>query len=182
MRLATFTLEGKKLPRIIFSVMPSPTVSLQEVSLLMTKAYQMGITYFDLPSPNHLESFRELRTLTEDERLLGFCHVEAEEGVSFLGKPLHRFEAKVISTINKNLFPPQLIQHFQAMGVWNKKLFFPSTSSSEVFTQKEIDRLTFDPFRFDKALSLFHPRESPFLFLGGNYGDLDLGTGPTRPS
>ena len=47
MRLATFTLEGKKLPRIIFSVLPSPTVSLQEVSLLMTKAYQMGITYFD---------------------------------------------------------------------------------------------------------------------------------------
>jgi hypothetical protein len=177
MRLATFTLEGKKLPRIIFSVLPSPTVNLQEVSLLMTKAYQMGITYFDLPSPKHLESFRELRTLTEDESLLGFCHVEAEEGVSFLGKPLHRFEAKVISTIRKNLFPPQLIQHFQAMGVWSSKLFFPPISSSEVFTQKEIDRLTFDPSRFDKALSFFHPRESPFLFLGGNYGDWILGLG-----
>ena len=183
MRVPTFILEGRKVPRMIFSVRPSaspstsPSASPQGISLLMEKAYRMGISCFDLPSTDHLKSFRELKNLTEDERLFGLCHVEAEEGVSFLGRPLHRFEGKIVSTLKKNLFPPQLVQHLKAMGAWNSTLFFPSVSSSDVFTQKEMDRLAFDPSRFDKALSPFHPEESPFLFLGGKYGDWILGLG-----
>jgi hypothetical protein len=49
--------------------------------------------------------------------------------------------------------------------------------SSEVLTQKEIDRLTFDPNRFEKALSLFNPEESPFLLIGERYGDWLLALG-----
>jgi hypothetical protein len=176
MRLPTFTLEGKRLPRAIVSVLPSPSSSLQEITSLMKKAYQMGIPCFDLPSANHLKAFRDLVNLTEDETLLGFCHIEAEEGVSFLGKPLHRFEAKLISTL-RNLLPPQLIQQLKSVGVWNRKSSSSSVSSSEVFTQKEIDRLMFDPSRFDQGLSPFRPEESPFLFLGGRYGDWLLGLG-----
>jgi len=177
MRLPTFALEGRKLPRIIFSILPSPQVNLPDISLLMKKAYEMGISHFDLPSPNHLESFRGLRTLTEDKSLFGFCHIGAEQGVSFLGRPLHCFEAKVVSTLKKNIFPLELIQQLKILGVWNSRLFFPAVSSSEVFTQKEIDRLALDSLRFDKALSLFRPEESPFLFLGGKYGDWIIGLG-----
>jgi hypothetical protein len=177
MRLPTFTLEKTKLPRIIFSVLPSPQGNLQNISPLMKKAYEMGVSHFDLPSQNHLESFRELRTLTEDEGLLGFCHIGAEQGVSFLGRPLHCFEAKVVSTLKKNIFPLELIQGLKTMGVWNSRLFFPAVSSPEVFTQKELDRLALDSSRFDKALSLFRPEESPFLFLGGKYGDWIMGLG-----
>ena len=177
MRLPTFTLEKKKLPRVIFSVSPSPQASLQDISLLMKKAYEMGISYFDLPSQNHVESFRELRALTEDEGLFGFCHISAEQGVSFLGRPLHTFEAKVVSTLKKSFFPPELIRELKTLGVWNSRLFFPAVSSPEVFTQKEIDRFALDPSRFDKALSLFRPGESPFLFFGGKYGDWIMGLG-----
>jgi hypothetical protein len=177
MRLPTFTLEKTKLPRIIFSVLPSSQGNLHDTSLLMKKAYEMGISHFDLPSQNHLESFRELRTLTEDKGLLGFCHIGAEQGVSFLGRPLHAFEAKIVSTLKKTIFPLDLIQKLKTMGVWNSRLFFPAVSSPEVFTQKEIDRLALDSSRFDKALSLFRPEESPFLFLGGKYGDWIMGLG-----
>ena len=65
----------------------------------MKKVYAMGITHFDLPSSKHLEPFRELKGLTEDENLMSLCHLEVEEGTSFLGKPLHQFETKVVSTI-----------------------------------------------------------------------------------
>ena len=114
----------------------------------------------------HLESFKELKRLTGDETLIGLCHLEAEKGVSFLGKPLHQFESKVISTIKKDLLPSHLTRHI-----------LPPSSSSEVFTQKEIDRITFDPLRFDKALSLFDPEESPFLLIGEKYGDWLLALG-----
>jgi hypothetical protein len=177
MRLPTFALEGKSLPRLIFSILPSPRVGSSDISPLMKMAYEMGISHFDLPSPNHLESFRELRSLTEDEGLVGFCHIGAEQGVSFLGRPLHSFEAKVVSTLKKNIFPLDLIQQLKKWGVWNSRFFFPAVSSSEVFTQKEIDRIALDPSRFDQALSLFRPEESPFLFLGGRYGDWIMGLG-----
>ncbi len=167
MQIPTFVLEGSKMPRVVFSLLPS----------LMEKAYAMGITYFDLPSAGHLESFRALRGVTEDENLRGLCHVQAEEGVSLLGRPVHRFEGKVISTLKKNLFPPQLIQQLKASGVWNAKLAFPTVSTSEVLTEKEVDRLTFDPLRFDKALSLCRSEESPFLSLGGRYADWISGLG-----
>ena len=167
MRLPTTILEGKKLPRMVLSIQPSSTsLGNQEISSLMKKAYEMGIWCFDLPSMKHLESFQELKRLTNDETLMGICHLEVERGVSFLGKPLHQFESRVLSTIKKNLFLPDSIRNLHSIP-----------SSSEVFTQKEIDRITFDPLRFEKALSLFNPEESPFLLVGERYGDWLLALG-----
>jgi len=166
MRLPTTILEGKKLPRTIFSIQPLTSHGDQEIYLLMKNAYEMGAWCLDLPSEKHLESFRELKNLTIDETLTALCHIEVETGVSFLGKPLHRFESKVISTIRKDLLPSHLSRNI-----------LPPSSSSEVFSQKEIDRITFDPLRFDKALSLFDPKESPFLLVGEKYGDWLLALG-----
>jgi hypothetical protein len=132
----------------------------------MKEAYEAGAWCFDLPSAGHLESFKELRNLTLDEMLMGFCHLEVETGASFLGKPLHQFESKVVSTIKKDFLPPYLPQNI-----------LPPSSSSEVFTQKEIDRITFDSLRFGKALSHFDPKESPFLLVGETYGDWLLALG-----
>lgn len=160
MPMPTVLLDDKKLSRIIFSIRSTSPSS------LMKKIYGMGITHFDLPSSKHLQPFRELKGLTEDENLMGFCHLEAEEGTSFLGKPLHQFETKVVSTIKKNLGLPHSIRNLP-----------PVPFASEVLTQKEIDRIDFDPQRFEKALSLFHPKESPFLFVGGRYGDWLLALG-----
>jgi len=167
MRFPTAVLEGKKLPRAIFSIRPLSS-DLKQISLLMKKVYEMGLWCFDLPSLKHLESFRELKQLTEDELLMGICHLEVERGVSFLGKPLHQFEARVLSTIKKNLFLPDSIRNFHSIP-----------SSSEVFTQKEIDRITLDPLRLEKALSLYNPEESPFLLMGERYGDWLLALGRT---
>ena len=166
MRLTTTILEGKKLPRTIFSIQPLTSRGEQEIYSLMKKVYEMGAWCLDLPSAEHLESFKELKNLTIDETLIGLCHLEVEEGISFLGKPLHRFESKVISTIRKDLLPSHLSRNI-----------LPPSSSSEVFSQKEIDRITFDPLRFDKALSLFDPKESPFLLVGEKYGDWLLALG-----
>ena len=71
----------------------------------------MGAWCFDLPSSKHFESFKELKKLTDDETLIGFGHLEAEEGASFLGRPLHQFESKIVSTIKKNIVPSHLIHH-----------------------------------------------------------------------
>jgi len=160
MPMPTVLLDDKKLSRIIFSIRSTSPSS------LMKKIYGMGITHFDLPSSKHLEPFRELKGLTEDENLMGFCHLEAEEGTSFLGKPLHQFETKVVSTIKKNLGLPHSIRNLP-----------PVPFASEVLTQKEIDRIDFDPQRFETALSLLHPEESPFLLVGGRYGDWLLALG-----
>jgi hypothetical protein len=165
-RIPTVVLEGKKLPRIIFSIRPSPSLDDRGILSLMKKAYEMGVWCFDLPSVKHLQSFRELKGLMDDEAMMGLCHLEVEEGVSFLGKPLHRFESKVVSTIKKNLLLPHSIRDLP-----------PTSFSSEVFTQREIDRMTFDPLRFDKALSSLSPKESPFLLTGGRYADWLLALG-----
>ncbi len=177
MPLPTFTLEGITLPRVIFSILPSPSTPVEGIVNVMKKAYRMGIACFDLPSPNHLESFRELKRLTEDRDLLGFPHISTEDGVSFLGRPIHRFEGSVIATLRKNLFPPELVRHLKASGVWNSALFFPPAPPSEVFTQKEIDRFAFDTSRFDRALAPFFTEESSFLILGGRYADWISGLG-----
>ena len=160
MPMPTVLLEGKKLSRIIFSMPSTSSPS------FMKNIYGKGITDFDLPSSKHLEPFRELKRLTEDKNLIGLCHLEAEEGTSFLGKPLHQFEKKVVSTIKKNLSLPHSIRNLPTVS-----------AASEVFSQKEIDRIDFDPQRFEKALSLFRPEESPFLFVGGRYGDWLLALG-----
>lgn len=166
MQLPTTILEGKNLPRAIFSIQPLTSHGDQEIYSLMKKAYEMGAWCLDLPSQRHLESFKELKNLTGDEGLIGLCHLEVEAGASFLGKPLHRFESKIISTIKKDLLPSHLPRNI-----------LPPSFSSEVFTQKEIDRITFDPLRFDKALSFFNPKESPFLLVGEKYGDWLLALG-----
>ncbi|MFB3886515.1 MAG: hypothetical protein ACE144_14915 [Thermodesulfobacteriota bacterium] len=132
----------------------------------MKKAYEIGHWCFDLPSSKDLESFRELKELTDDETLVGICHLDAERGVSFLGKPFHQFESKALSTIKKNLFLPHTVQYRP-----------PVPSSSEVFTQKEIDRISFDSLRFEKGLSPFRPEETPFLLIGERYGDWLLALG-----
>jgi len=152
--------------RIIFSVHREISATEEEILSLMVKAYEAGAWCFDLPSSKHLKSFNELKRLTDDQDLIGIGHLEAEEGISFLGKPLHRFESKVISTVKKNIVPPQWIHHF-----------FPDPTPSEVFTQKEIDRISFDPSRFERAVSRFDPQESPFLLIGGKYTDWLLGLG-----
>jgi len=151
---------------MIFSIQPPTAKGDQEISSLMKTTYEMGAFCFDLPTARHLESLKELRELMNDESLMGFSRLDAEVGVSFLGRPIHQFESKVISTIRKDLFPSHLTRNI-----------LPPSSSSEVFTQKEIDRIAFDPFRFDKALSLFDPKESPFLLVGEKYGDWLLALG-----
>jgi hypothetical protein len=166
MGLPTVILEGKKLPRIIFSIRASTSPAFKEIPSLIKKIYGMDVWWFDLRSVKDLEHLKELRQLTGDETLMGLPHLEAEEGLSFLGKPLHRFEPKVVSTIKKNLLLPDSIRHLSSLPV-----------SSEVFTQKEIDRIAFDLPRFDQALSFFNPKESPFLMVGEKYGDWLLALG-----
>lgn len=166
MRLPTVILEGKKLPRVIFSICPPIPSGQKEIYALMKKAYEMGAWCFDLPTTKHVEAFKELKHFTEDKTFFSLCHLEVEVGVSFLGKPLHRFESKVISTIRKNLLPSHLPRNI-----------LPPSSSSEVFTQKEIDRIAFDSLRFEKALSSFDPKESLFLLVGEKYGDWLLALG-----
>ncbi len=84
MRLPTTILEGKKLPRTIFSIQPLTSPGDQEFYSLMKKTYEMGAWCFDLPSGSHLESFKELKNLTGDEELIGLCHLGSEMGASFL--------------------------------------------------------------------------------------------------
>jgi hypothetical protein len=165
MRFPTAILEGKKMPRMIFSIQPLTSQGDQEIYSLMKETYEMGAWCFDLPLANHLKSFKELKHFANDETLIGLCHLESERGVSFLGEPLRRFESKVISTIRKDLLPAHLPRNILP------------PSSVDVFTQKEIDRITFDPPRFDKALSSFDPKESPFLLVGEKYGDWLLALG-----
>lgn len=179
MRIPTFTLEGRKLPRVIFSIKSLPSSDPQEILSLARKTYDLGNGCFDLPSSRHLKSFRELKNLTEDQTLIGLGHVGAAEGVSIFGNPLHHLESKVISTVKKNLFPPYFIQNLKRTGVWNKDDFFPDPSSPEVLTQKDIDRISFDGTRFDQVLSSFRVMETPFLVLGGKYSDWLLGLGRT---
>jgi hypothetical protein len=164
--MPTTILEGRKLSRIIFSIRRPTSATHEEISFLMKKVYEMGAWCFDLPSLKHLESFKELKRLTDDETLIGFGHLEAEEGAAFLGRPLHQFESKVISTIKKNIIPPHLIHHL-----------FPSSTPNDIFTQKEVDRIVFDTLRFEKALSSFNPLESPFLLIGEKYSDWLLALG-----
>jgi hypothetical protein len=171
MHIPTFVLEGIKLPRVILLIQPSMGSDVQAAVSLMEISYEMGALCFDLPSKNHLEAFRELKNLVEDKGLIGLSHVEAGEGVSLLGKPLHHFEPKIASTIKKNHFPPHLITKLKKEGVWNSRFFFPTSSSTEVFTQKEVDRIRFDAGRFEKALSNFRQSETPFLVIGRKYGD-----------
>lgn len=177
MRFPTVILEGKKLPRIILSIKPPSPSGLQEISSLMSKACEMEVRCFDLPTIKHYQSFKEVKALTENEDLVGLPHIEAKEGASLSGIPLHRFETKVSGTIMKNLFPPELVRNLREMGVWKSPYFFPAPDSFEVFTQKEIDRISFDSSRFDKALSPFQPDTSPFLLIGDQYGDWLLGLG-----
>lgn len=166
MQFPTAPLEGKKLSRVIFSI--RPPLPDQAISDLMRKLYEIDAWCFDLPSQRHLNSFQELRRLTEDDALIGFSHVEVGEAVSFLGRPLQQFEPKVISTIRRNL----------GSSGFDRNLF-PRSHSSEVFTQREIDRISLDSIRFDKAISTFHPEDSPFLVIGNRYGDWLLALGRT---
>jgi hypothetical protein len=166
MRLPTTLLERNKIPRIIVSIQPQPPFDRTHILSLMKEIYEMGVWCFDLPSAGHLESFKELRNLTLDQMLIGICHLEVETGASFLGKPLHQFQSKVVSTIRKDLLPSHLPRNI-----------LPPSFSSEIFTQKEIDRITFDSLRFVKALSPFDPKESPFLLVGETYGDWLLALG-----
>jgi len=165
MYLPTAILERKKISRVIFSIRPSSPVG-QNIYPLMENVYKMGAWCFDLPTVRYLESFKTLRESTEDEALIGFGHIGAESGVSLMGKPLHQIEWKVVSTIVRNIVPPESV----------RKLF-PSRPYGEVLTQKEIDRMTFDPSRLDQALSPFQPNGVPFLLIGGKYGDWLLGMG-----
>src|SRR3990172_4531434 len=124
MPLATFTLEEKKLPRIILSPRSPSSSGGENLLAIMKKVYAMGVFFFDLPSRKHLESFRELKRLTEDDSLLGLCHIRAEEGVSFSGNPIHWLEPKVTSTIKRTVVPSEL-----------RRDLFPGDPAGEVLTQ-----------------------------------------------
>ncbi len=163
MHLPIAILERKRIQRIAFSIASS---SPQDIYSLMEKIYETGGWCFDLPSVKHLQSFKALREETGNELLMGFGHVEAESGVSLTGKPLYQFEAKVVSTIVRNSIPLDLV-----------KSLFPLQSFGEILTQKEIDRMTLDPSRFDQVLSAFQHKEVPFILIGGRYGDWLLGLG-----
>lgn len=176
MGIPTFVLEGRKLPRVILAWTPTPPHP-ESILALTHKAYDLGVACFDLPTPRHLEAFRELKALTEDDSLIGIGHLDAEEGVSLLGRPLHQFESGLAATLQKNLFPPHLIRTLKERGLWTPRRFFDSPISSEVLTQKEIDRISFDLARFDRALSRFRPTETPYLLIGERYGDWLLGLG-----
>src|SRR4030042_6152382 len=152
MHLPTAILEGKKIQRIVFSIRPSSPVG-QNIYPLMENAYKMGGWCFDLRTVRHLESFKTLRESTEDEALIGFGHIGAESGVSLMGKPLHQIEWKVVSTIVRNIVPPESV----------RKLF-PSRPYGEVLTQKEVDRMAFAPSRFFQSIPSFHPTDAPVLF------------------
>src|SRR4030067_1854584 len=159
MHLPIATLERNKISRVIFAIRPPAPIA-QNIYPLMERVYEMGAWCFDLPTVRHLESFETLRESTGDEALKGFGHIEAESGVSLTGKPLRQFESKVISTIVRNVVPPDSVGKL-----------FPGRSFGEVLTQKEIDRMRFDPDRFDQALSTFRLNGVPFLLIGGKYGD-----------
>ncbi len=166
MRFPTVILEGTKLSRMIFSIQTPTSHGDHDIYPLAKKTYEMGAWCFDVSSSKQLQSFRKLRDLTDDRSLIGFCHLDAEEGASLLGKPLHRFESKIISTIRRDLLPSNLTRNI-----------LPPSSSSEVFTQKEIDRITLDPPRLEEALSRFDPEESPILLIGEKYGEWLLALG-----
>ncbi len=159
MRIPTAVLEGRKILRVIFSLRHSASMDVHGISSLMRRIYEMGGFCFDLPSPKHLRAFIDLRQLTGDKDLTGFLHLDAEEGASYSGRPLHQLESKVISTIKRNLFSSPVPRNV-----------LPA-SSSEVLTQKEIDRIAFDSSRFERALSRLDPEFCPFLLVGGKYGD-----------
>src|SRR4030043_610750 len=165
MHLPTATLERKKISGVVFSIRASSPIG-QNIYPLMENAYEMGGWCCDLPTVRHLESFKTLRESTKDEALIGFGHIAAESGVSLMGKPLHQIEWKVVSTIVRNIVPPDSV----------RKLF-PARPYGEVLTQKEIDRMAFDPSRFNQALSHFQLKGVPFLLIGGKYGDWLLGRG-----
>lgn len=160
MRVPFILLEGRKIPRLLFSIPLKNPEDPQKLLFLMKRLYEEGFLCFDLPTFHHLRRLRELRELTEDENLTGIGHIGIEEGVSFLGKPIDQFEFKIISTLIKNFIPPQ----------WIKKVF-PHFQLGEILTQREIDRMAFDSSRFHQSLSFFHPKETPFLLLGGKYND-----------
>ncbi len=178
-RIPTYFLEGRKLPRVIFYPHPLSSSDPKAIFSLLKGALELGQWCFDLPSLKHLEAFRELRNLAEEESLIAIGNLGAEEGMTLMGTALHRFESKVISTVKKNLFPPETISRLKREGFWNARDFFPEALSPEVLTQKEIDRVALDPVRFDRALSIFQVKETPFLKIGGKYADWLLGLGRT---
>lgn len=165
MHLPIAFFEKRRTQRIVFSIVAS---SHQTIHPLMEKIHERGGWCFYLPSIHHLESFKSLKAETGDEFLMGFGHLEASSGVSLTGKPLHQFESKIIATLIRNIIPPEAVRNL-----------FPFRIGGESLTQKEIDRMTFDPSRFDQAFSPFQPREVPFLLIGGKYGDWLLGLGRT---
>ncbi len=160
MRVPFILLEGRKIPRLLFSIPLKNPREHQKLLFLMKRLYEEGFFCLDLPTPHHLQRLKELRELTEDENLIGCGHIGIEDWISFLGKPIDQFELKIISTLIKNFIPRD----------WIKKAF-PKAVFGEVLTQKEINRMTFDSSRFNEALSFFHPGETPFLLLRGKYND-----------
>lgn len=149
---------------MIFSIRPPS--SDREILPLMEKIYEMGAWSFDLPTAKHLQSFKALRDSTQDRLLTGFARLEADSGILLTGRPLRQFEPEIVSTIVRNIVPPESI----------KKLF-PARSFGEILTQKEIDRMSFDRSRFGQALGPFQTDGIPFLMIGGRYGDWLLGLG-----
>lgn len=163
MHLPIAVLEKRRVQRIVFSIRRP---SSRDLSSLMEKTYEMGAWSFDLPTVHHLRSFKALKESTGDQLLTGFGHIGVDSGVSLMGKPLHQFEPKIISTVVRNIIPPESV-----------KQLFPGRSFGEVLTQKEIDRMAFDRSRFTLVLSPFQTDGIPFLIIGGRYGDWLLGLG-----
>lgn len=165
MAIPVTLLEDRKIPRIIPSIRILGESLPDELSHLLREAYVLGFTHFDLPTSKHLEAFRSWRALSEDENLNGWFRLDAKMGVSFLGRPLHSFESKLIATLVRGL-PAETARYL-----------LPTFSGSEVFTQKEIDRFAFDRPRFESVLSQLRPEETPFLVIGERYGDWLLALG-----
>lgn len=158
-RIPTAYLENIKIQRIIFSI-NKKLLSDEKASLhLMKNIYERGALCFYLPTTRHLHIFRKLKEITEDEYLTGIGHLNIEEGACLLGRPLHYFESKIISTIIM-ILPSELVKNT-----------ISTQSFSEVLTQKEIDRIAFDSERLESELSNFNITETKIIILNGRYGE-----------
>ncbi len=168
MRIPTAYLEQKKIQRIFFSIRKDKNVSDEDYLRLMKNIYDRGALCFYLPTTRQLQLFRTLKEIAEDEYLTGIGHLNTEESISLLGKPIHYHESKVISTMIKVLPPHESI-----------KSALPRPTSYEVLTQKEIDKITLDSDRLEKELSNFNVDVTKFILLNGKYGEwlLTLGRG-----
>lgn len=160
MRIPTAFLEEKKIQRIIFSIKIDNKKNDEDSLRLMKNVYDLGALCFYLPTTKQLKLFRMLKEITEDEFLTGIGHLNLEDSLTLLGKPLRYFEPKLISTIIKILPPHDSVRNT-----------LPTFSTYEILTQKEIDKIWLETDELEKGLSNFNINDTKLIILNGKYGE-----------